>query len=167
MATLKNLKDAFAGESMANRKYLAFAKKAEEDGYPQVAKLFRAVAKAETVHAHTHLRAMGGIGGTEDNLQAAIEGEGYEFKVMYPQFIEEADAETDKAAIKAFRHASAVEEVHYGYYSQALEAVRAGNDLLERNYFICPVCGYTFIDDLPDNCPVCNVAKERFYEADK
>jgi rubrerythrin len=164
MTTLNNLKDAFAGESMANRKYLAFAKKAEQDGYPQVAKLFRAAAEAETVHAHTHLRVMGGINTTEDNLKAAIDGEGYEFTEMYPRFIAEASADTEKAAIKAFKHASAVEEVHQYYYKQALDAVTTGKDLPNRSYYICPVCGDTFIDELPDKCPVCGTARDRFYE---
>ncbi len=166
MTSISNLKEAFAGESMANRKYLAFAKKAEQDGYPQVAKLFRAAAEAETVHAHTHLRVMGGINSTEENLIVAIEGEGYEFTEMYPKFIAEADIETEKAAIKAFKHASAVEEIHHGYYKLALEAVLAGRDLPERSYYICPVCGYTFVDEHPDKCPVCGVGSERFYEVD-
>ena len=144
--------------------YLAFAKKADEDGFPQVARLFRAAAEAETVHAHRHLRAMNGVQTTADNLQVAIEGEGYEFREMYPKFIAEADPDADKLPIKVFRHSAAVEELHEGYYKEALDAVRAGSDLPERKYYICPVCGYTFNGDLPDNCPVCNVLKERFYE---
>src|SRR3990172_7035375 len=136
--------------------YLAFAKKADEDGFPQVARLFRAAAEAETVHAHRHLRAMNGVQTTADNLQVAIEGEGYEFREMYPKFIAEADPDADKLPIKVFRHSAAVEELHEGYYKEALDAVRAGSDLPERKYYICPVCGYTFNGDLPDNCPVCN-----------
>lgn len=166
MATLDNLKGAFAGESMANRKYLAFAKKADEDGYPHIAKLFRAAAEAETVHAHTHLRVMGGINSTEENLKEAIEGENYEFTEMYPQFIAEADPASDKAAIKGFKFANAVEETHFNYYRQALETLKTGTDLPEHTYYICPVCGFTFVDDTPDKCPVCGIGKEKFYEVE-
>ena len=166
MTTLKNLNDAFAGEGMANRKYLAYAKKAEQDGFPHIAKLFRAVAEAETVHAHTHLRVLCGVNSTEQNLKAAIEGEGYEYTKMYPQFIAEADPETEKAAIKAFKHASAVEEMHQKYYKHAMETLVKGNDLQEHKYYICPVCGCTFIDESPDKCPVCGAAHERFYEVE-
>ena len=123
MATIDNLQEAFAGESQANRKYLAFAKKAEEDGLPQVAKLFRAAAEAETVHAHAHLRVMGGIKSTVENLEAAIEGEGSEFQEMYPKFLAEAQEEGLKPAEFSFKNALAVEEIHHGLYSKALEGV--------------------------------------------
>ena len=126
MATSDNLKEAFAGESQANRMYLAFAKKAEKDGYPQVAKLFRAAAEAETVHAHAHFRVMEGIKDTEENLKTAIEGEGFEFQQMYPKFLEVARQEENKPAVISFRHALAVEEIHHGFYSEALKAVNAG-----------------------------------------
>ena len=126
MATTENLKDAFAGESQANRKYLAFAEKAEKDGFPQVAKLFRAAAAAETVHAHAHLRAMGGINDTTDNLKAAIAGEGFEYQEMYPEYVAEAEAEGNKRALYSFKNALAVEEIHHGLYTAALEAVKAG-----------------------------------------
>ena len=126
MSTQDNLQAAFAGESQANRKYLAFAAKAEAEGHPQIAKLFRAAAAAETVHAHAHLRVMGGVKDTKQNLQAAIEGEGYEFKEMYPGFIKEAEAEGNKAAVISFRNANAVEKTHYGLYSKALETLEPG-----------------------------------------
>src|SRR5210317_1685749 len=117
----QNLADAFAGESQANRKYLAFAKQAERDGYPQVAKLFRAAAAAETVHAHAHLKALGGIKGTGDNLQEAIAGETHEFKSMYPEMIELAKKEGKKAAERSFSYANAVEEIHAGLYQKAFD----------------------------------------------
>ncbi len=118
MPTQENLKAAFAGESQANRKYLAFAARAEVDGFPQIARLFRAVAAAETVHAHAHLRAMKGIGDTRQNLQAAIEGEEYEFAEMYPKFVGEAETEGHGAAVKSFRNALAVERTHYGFIAR-------------------------------------------------
>ena len=164
MTTKDNLAEAFAGESQANRKYLAFAKKADEDGFPQVAKLFRAAAAAETVHAHAHLRAMGGINATADNLQAAVDGEGYEFKEMYPPFLAEAQQEGDKAAEFSIKNALAVEKIHYDMYSEALAAVQAGNDLADRPVYVCDVCGNTVYDAAPDKCPVCNVPGDRFAE---
>ena len=164
MATSENLQDAFAGESQANRKYLAFAKKAEEDGLPQVAKLFRAAAEAETVHAHAHLRVMGGIKQTQDNLQEAIDGEGYEFKKMYPDFLAEAEKEDNKPAIFSFKNALAVEEIHHGLYTAALNAVKSGSDLPATKIVVCSVCGNTIKGDAPDNCPVCRAPKEKFFE---
>lgn len=162
MSTKENLAEAFAGESQANRKYLAFAKKAEADGLPQVAKLFRAAAHAETVHAHAHLRAMGGIRSTVDNLKEAVEGEGFEFQKMYPPFLEQAKAEGDRAAENSFKFALAVEEVHHGLYQQALAAVEGGKDLADRPVYVCEVCGNTVYDAAPEKCQVCLVPKERF-----
>lgn len=164
MATGDNLKEAFAGESQANRRYLAFAKKAEEDGFPQVARLFRAIAEAETIHAHSHLRAMNGVGSTEENLRAAIAGEEYEYKEMYPGFLAEAQKESSRAAEVSFRRALSVEEVHYGLYTQALEAVSGGKDLPQSAVFVCEVCGHTVIGEAPDKCPVCGAPKQRFME---
>lgn len=164
MATMDNLAEAFAGESQANRKYLAFAKKAEEDGMPQVAKLFRAAAEAETIHAHAHLRVMGGIQGTAENLKAAIEGEGGEFKEMYPKMVSEAQAEGNKPAEFSFKYALAVEEIHHGLYSKALEAVKAGNDLPAKKIYVCPVCGNTVEGEVPATCPVCGAAGDKFKE---
>ena len=164
MATSENLQDAFAGESQANRKYLAFAKKAQDDGLPQVAKLFRAAAEAETVHAHAHLRVMGGIKGTQDNLQEAIDGEGHEFKKMYPDFVAVAEKEGNKPAVFSFKNALAVEEIHHGLYTEALHAVQSGSDLPETKIYLCPVCGNTVKGEVPDKCPICNTPKDRFFE---
>jgi rubrerythrin len=162
MSTKENLAGAFAGESQANRKYLAFAKQAEVDGYPEVAKLFRAAAHAETVHAHAHLRAMGGIHKTAENLESAIDGEGFEFQKMYPPYLDEAQKEGDKMAEISFRNALAVEEIHFDLYSKALSAVKGGNDLASRPVYVCEVCGNTVYDEAPDKCQVCGVPKDRF-----
>lgn len=159
--TLENLQAAFAGESQANRKYLAFAKKAEQEGYPQVAKLFRAAAAAETVHAHAHLRVMDGVKSTADNLKAAIEGETYEFKSMYPEFIKVAEEEGNSKAIKSFKNAMAVEMEHEKFYSEALAAL--GNAETETyDYYICPVCGHTHARSAPDKCPICGASGSTF-----
>jgi len=166
MATKENLADAFAGESQANRKYLAFAKQADNDGLPQVAKLFRAAAAAETVHAHAHLRAMGGIKSTAENLAAAIEGEGFEFQKMYPPYLEEARQAGDKLAEISFRNAMPVEEVHFNLYNQALEAVKAGGDLANRPIYVCEVCGNTVYDAAPEKCPICGVPHSKFFLVD-
>jgi rubrerythrin len=163
MSTKDNLQDAFAGESQANRKYLAFAKKADAEGRPQIAKLFRAAAEAETVHAHSHLRVLGGVKGTAENLQTAIEGEGFEFKEMYPKFIAEAEQEGNKQAITSFQYANAVEEVHHKLYSEALEKFNAGADLPEADIHVCGVCGYTIAGEPPDNCPVCGSVRKVFH----
>lgn len=162
MSTKENLAGAFAGESQANRKYLAFAKQAEVDGFPQVAKLFRAAAHAETVHAHAHLRALGGIKKTADNLQEAIAGEGFEFQKMYPPYLEEAQKEGDRMAEVSFRNALAVEEIHHDLYQKALAAVQGGGDLSARPVYVCEICGNTVYDAAPDKCHVCGVPKERF-----
>ncbi len=162
MATIDNLKAAFAGESQANRKYLAFAKKAEADGFKQVAKLFRAAAEAETVHAHAHLRAMGGIKSTPENLEEAIAGEGYEFQEMYPRFIKEAEG--NKPAEISFKNANVVEEVHHGLYSKALDAVKGGKDLDAKAIWVCAICGNTVEGACPDKCSVCGAMKDRFAE---
>jgi rubrerythrin len=164
MATTDNLKDAFAGESQANRKYLAFAKQAEKDGYPHVAKLFRAAAKAETVHALAHFRVMGGVNSTAENLGAAIEGEGSEFQEMYPKFVQEAEAEGNKPAAVSFRNALAVEEIHHSLYSEALSSVDGGSDLPDRSIHVCKICGNTVYDSAPDTCPICGAPKEKFVE---
>ena len=164
MPTGDNLKEAFAGESQANRMYLAFAKKAEEEGFPQVAKLFRAAAEAETVHAHAHFRVMGGVKGTAANLQAGIEGEGFEFQEMYPKFVQEAEKEGNKPALFSFKNAMAVEEVHHGLYGKALDAVQGGEDLPASKIMVCPVCGNTVEGDAPHVCPVCNAAGSKYFE---
>jgi len=166
MATLDDLKEAFAGESQANRKYLAFAKKADDEGRPQIARLFRAAAAAETIHAHAHLRVMGGIGDTAANLQAAIEGEGFEFEQMYPKFLADAQAEGNKPAEISFRNALAVEGIHHGLYSQALEAHNGGADLPASPIVVCTVCGNTICGEAPDECAVCGAGKGCFVTVD-
>ncbi len=166
MATADNLKAAFAGESQANRMYLAFARKAESDGYPQIAKLFRAAAAAETVHAHAHFRVMGGVKGTADNIQAAINGEGYEYKEMYPKFVKEAEAEKNAGALASFRNALAVEKIHFDLYTEALASFRKGKDLAARDVHVCDVCGNTVYGAAPDRCAVCGAPKDRFAKVD-
>ena len=158
----ENLKAAFAGESQANRKYLAFADKADKDGFPQVAKVFRAAAAAETVHAHNHLRPMGGINSTLENIKEAIEGEHYEFTKMYPEFLENAESEENKQAERTFDYANEVEKIHHELYQKALEAVQNGEDLEKTEMYICPVCGYTHEGEPPESCPVCGAAKKVF-----
>lgn len=164
MSTNDNLAEAFAGESQANRKYLAFAKKADSEGFAQVARLFRAAAEAETIHAHAHLRVLDGVKGTADNLAAAVEGEGFEFQEMYPRFVAEAEADGNRQATVSFKYAMAVEEVHHGLYRKALEAVKSGGDLPESRIYVCPVCGNTFMGEVPEKCPVCGVPSGRFVE---
>jgi rubrerythrin len=164
MSTQDNLQAAFAGESQANRKYLAFAAKADAEGHPQIAKLFRAAAAAETVHAHSHLRVMGGVKDTKQNLQAAIDGEGHEFKEMYPDFIQEAEAEGNRAAATSFRNANAVEKIHYDLYTEAAKTLAAGKDLPAASIHVCEVCGNTVVGEAPDRCPVCGAPKSKFKE---
>jgi len=164
MATSENLQEAFAGESQANRKYLAFSDKAEADGYPEVAKLFRAAAAAETIHAHAHLRVLGGVQDTAENLEAAVEGEGYEFEKMYPKFLRKAESEGNKPAAVSFKNAMAVERIHHSLYEDALAAVKDGKDLSTRPIFVCGVCGNTVYDEAPEVCPVCNSVREMFSE---
>jgi rubrerythrin len=163
MPTAKDLQDAFAGESQANRRYLAFAKKAEQDGFPQVAHLFRAVAEAETVHAHRHFRTMGALNSTVENLQAAIAGEGYEVQTMYPGMVAGAQAEKNKAAEGSFAEALAVEKEHFGYYTAALESVKNGKDIAATEIHICGTCGHTVLGEAPDRCPICNSRKDKFF----
>ncbi|MFA4828616.1 MAG: rubrerythrin family protein [Thermodesulfovibrionales bacterium] len=157
--TTQNLQDAFAGESQANRKYLAFAKKAEEEGFKQIAKLFRAAAEAETVHAHNHLREMGGIRSTKENLQEAISGESYEFQKMYPQMIKDAEAEGQKGALKSFNFANEVEKIHADLYKKAVENIGKNPSV---DYHVCQVCGNTVEGEPPDKCPICGANKKMF-----
>jgi len=160
------LKNAFAGESQANRKYLAFAKQAEKDGFPGVAHLFRAAAAAETVHAHNHLRTMGGIKSTAENLKEAIGGEFYEFTTMYPEFINVAKTEANNGAERTFNYANEVEKIHHKLYEKALGAVESGKDLEKKEIYVCSVCGYTHEGEPPENCPVCGSAKKVFEKVD-
>lgn len=151
--TMQNLKEAFAGESQANRKYLAYAEQAAREGHMAVAKLFRAAAAAETVHAHNHLRVMGGVRGTAENLQDAIAGETFEFRSMYPEMIHEAEAEGDAAALRSFMYANEVEKIHAGLYQLALDNLGSPVDI--ESYYVCTVCGNTVADAPPDICPIC------------
>ena len=157
----ENLMAAFAGESQANRKYLAFAKKAEKEGFKQVARLFRAAAEAETVHAHAHLRALGAIKSTKENLAEAIAGETHEFKNMYPPMIEEAKKEGNKAAERSFSYANEVEKVHAALYQKALDLM---DKMEECSYHVCSVCGHTVEGHAPDKCPVCGANANAFFE---
>ncbi len=159
----QHLRDAFAGESQANRKYLAFAKKAEKEGYPQVAKLFRAAGAAETVHAHAHLRALGEVGKTMDNLKVAVEGETHEFKHMYPEMIKDAKEEGNKTAERSFVYANEVEQVHAKLYQNAMDNL---DSLEAADYYVCSVCGMTVENEAPDSCPVCSAKKSAFFKVD-
>jgi rubrerythrin len=161
--TEKNLEAAFSGESQANRKYLAFAEKADKEGYSQVARLFRAAAAAETIHAHSHLRALGGIRSTVDNLKEAIGGETYEFESMYPPMIEEAEAEGHSAAARSFRYANEVEKVHADLYQKAADNLGQSQAV---DYYVCSICGYTCETAPPDSCPVCNAKAKAFFKVD-
>ncbi len=158
--TQADLKEAFAGESQANRKYLAFARQADREGLKAVARLFRAVAEAETVHALAHLHALKAVGTTEGNLKAAIAGEVHEYSDMYPSMIARAHEEGNKAAERSFAFANVVEEMHAGLYRQALEQM-AGMELVD--YQVCSVCGCTVAGEAPEQCPVCQAHKKAFF----
>ena len=160
--TKDNLEEAFAGESKANRMYTAFARKADEEAHQQVARLFRAAAAAETVHALNHLKAMNGVGDTAENLKKAVYGEHYEFQSMYPGFIKAADEEGAKGAKWSFRVASKVEEIHHGLYSAALKALEQAEAITETDYYVCQVCGNTVEGEAPEKCPICGAAKAEF-----
>ena len=159
----QHLRDAFAGESQANRKYLAFAEKAEKEGYPQIAKLFRAAGAAETVHAHAHLRALGEVGSTADNLKVAVAGETHEFKNMYPEMIMDAKEEGNKTAERSFIFANEVEKVHAELYQNALDNM---DSLEDADYYVCGVCGMTVESEPPDTCPVCGAKASAFFKVD-
>ena len=159
----QHLRDAFAGESQANCKYLAFAEKAEKDGYPQIAKLFRAAGAAETVHAHAHLRALGEIGSTADNLKVAVAGETHEFKNMYPEMIKDAKEEGNKTAERSFIFANEVEKIHAELYQNALDNM---DSLEDADYYVCSVCGMTVEHEAPDTCPVCGAKASAFFKVD-
>lgn len=161
--TQENLSEAFAGESQANRKYLAFADQAAKDGFSNVAKLFRTAAEAETIHAMGHFKAMGGVGTTAENLQAAIDGETYEYTEMYPPMLEKAEGEGHKAK-RMFGYAAKAEAVHAKLYKQALEAVKAGKDLEVGAIYLCPVCGHIEFGKAPDACPICGTKGEKFVQ---
>ncbi|MFO8006281.1 MAG: rubrerythrin family protein [Candidatus Brocadiia bacterium] len=158
----QNLKDAFAGESQANQRYLAYAKKARDEGHPMVARLFRAAAAAETVHAQNHMDAMGAVHGTLENLQDAQAGEAHEFRSMYPEFIEGAQQEGREDAEETFDYAMQVEQIHHELYAQAIQALEGGADLPERDMYVCRGCGNTVYDEPPEKCPICGAPKSWF-----
>ncbi len=159
--TQDNLKEAFAGESQAFQKYTSFAEKAEKDGLPNIAKLFRTTAQAERLHAAGHFAALDGVGDTVANLEAAIGGETYEFEQMYPPMLEQAEAEGHKAR-RMFKFAVAAEEVHAKLYALALEAAKAGKDLDVSEFYLCPVCGHIEFGEAPEKCPICGVPAAKF-----
>jgi rubrerythrin len=161
--SLENLKEAFAGESQANRRYLAFAQKAEQEGYPQIARLFRAAAAAETVHAHNHLKVLKGVRSTADNLQEALDGETAEFREMYPRMIAAAQAEGNKEAERTFNFANEVEKIHAALFQKAMNNLE---DKKMVDIYVCSICGYTVEGEAPDNCPVCKALKKFFNRVD-
>lgn len=163
--TKDNLKNAFAGESQAYQKYRAFAKKAEKDGMPNIARLFRTTAEAERIHAEGHLGALEGVGSTAENLEAALEGETYEFKEMYPPMLAQAEAEGSRAR-RMFSFAVKAEEVHAGLYGKALEAAKTGKDISDKDFYLCPVCGHVEAGAPPDACPICGVKGDRYVTVD-
>jgi rubrerythrin len=160
--TTKNLEIAFSGESQANRKYTAFSRKADQEGLKQIAKLFRAVAEAETVHALNHFKVMGVVGATNENIRNAIKGETYEFTEMYPSMMKSAEKEKEIQARSSFRLANEVEKIHAQLYEKALQSVEEGKDLSAKNIFVCQVCGNTVEGVAPDHCPICGASKDRF-----
>jgi rubrerythrin len=162
-STAENLQEAFAGESQANRKYLAFAKQADKEGFPQAARLFRAAAAAETIHAHAHLKAMKGIGTTAENLQEAINGETHEFTDMYPDMIKTAEDEGHKSAARTFRYANEVEKTHAALYQKALNDLEKPE---ECDYYVCSVCGHTQEKEAPEKCPVCGANAKAFFKSE-
>lgn len=160
--TSENLKNAFAGESQANRRYTAFARKADQEGFPQVAKLFRAAAEAETVHALNHLRIMGELKETAANLDAALSGETFEFKKMYPEYLSVAKHEGNKSAAWSFDVANQVEQIHASLYAKAIEALKSKEGLAQTDYYVCSVCGNTVEDNPPEKCPICGAPRNKF-----
>ncbi|MBC8877047.1 MAG: rubrerythrin family protein [Planctomycetes bacterium] len=162
-STKENLQEAFAGESQANQKYRAFAKKAEKEGFPNVARLFRTTAEAERIHAEGHVGALDEVGATAENLQAAIDGETFEYTQMYPPMLAQAEADGHKAK-RMFAFAVKAEEVHAQRYSQALEAVQRGEDLAEAEFYLCPFCGHIEFGTPPESCPICGAKAEKFVQ---
>ena len=162
--TDENLEEAFAGESQANRTYLAFAEKADKENLPMAARLFRAAAAAETVHALNHLRVMGTVGPTLDNLKAAAGGEAAEFREMYPAFIQQAEKDGNQGARRTFHYANEVEKIHHQLYNRATGIVETGEDLPDTRMFVCRGCGNTVEGEPPEKCPICGAPKKMFME---
>ncbi len=164
MATKENAMAAFAGESQANRKYQAFSDKAAEEGFKNIATLYKAASEAEAIHAKKLLKVLLAIEPTAKNLEKSIEGETHEFTIMYPAFVKEAEAEKKSDAVLAFTFAMKAEQVHAGLYKKALDAVKAGTDIGREKIFLCPVCGNIEIGKAPDKCPICGVFGKQFRE---
>ncbi|MFA4877642.1 MAG: rubrerythrin family protein [Methanoregula sp.] len=164
MATTENAKEAFAGESQANRKYQAFSDKAAEEGFKNIATLYKAASEAEAIHAKKLLKVLSAIEPTVKNLEASIAGETHEFTTMYPGFIKEAESEKKSDAILAFTFAMKAEQVHAALYKKALDAVKSGSDLPREKIFLCPVCGNIELVKAPDKCPICGVFGKQFRE---
>ncbi len=162
--TDENLKAAFAGESQANRRYLSFAQKAEEEGFTQIAKLFKAAAEAETIHALNHLRITGQIKSTSENLEIAVHGETFEFKEMYPEYIDSAKQDGNKQATWSFDVANQVEQIHAKLFSKAINILKNKKPMEKVDYFVCGVCGNTIEGSPPDRCPICGTPKEKFFK---
>lgn len=160
--TEDNLKASFAGESQAHIKYLNFAQKAEAEGKPNVARLFRAASAAEQYHASSHLKTLGGVGSTADNLAAAIAGEDFEIDEMYPTYMAGATAQSEKSALRTMTWALEAEKVHSGLYKRSQAAVADGADVQLASVTVCSVCGWTGEGDAPDRCPLCNAPRDRF-----
>ena len=160
--TRKFLEDAFAGESMAHMKYLIFAEQAEKEGFPNIAKLFKAIAHAEFIHAKNHFIALGNLGKTPENLQTGIDGETYEVEEMYPVFKNAAEFQGEKEAVRTTHYALEAEKVHAELYKKAKELAESGKDIEAKKVYICPVCGYTALDEVPEKCPVCGVPGDKF-----
>lgn len=160
--TKANLEAAFAGESQAHMKYVIFANEAEKEGFPQVARLFRAIAYAEQVHATNHLRALGGVGESPANLQVAIDGETFEVEEMYPAYKAVAELQEEKGAVRSTHYALEAEKVHAGMYQKARQAVLAGKDVEVGDIYICDVCGWTLEGEAPDRCPICGAPRDKF-----
>lgn len=164
--TKDNLEAAFAGESQANRKYLFFSEKADEAGNKQVARLFRAAAEAETVHARNHLKVLGEIKSDAENLQAAVGGENYEFTEMYPDFINQAKTDGNQQAERSFDLANKVEQIHHGLFGAALKDLETGKSFNDEPYYVCQTCGNTVEGEAPERCPVCGAPRSRFKKVD-
>ena len=160
--TFKNLREAFTGESQANRRYIAFSKRAEDEGYPQVAKLFRAASEAETVHALNHLRIMKEVKSTLENLNTALEGESFEYSKMYPGFIEQAKKENKSDVVWSFDVANKVEQIHAALFTKAIKSLKIEKKMESIDYYVCQVCGNTVEDKAPDKCPICGAPSQKF-----
>ena len=164
MKTKENLMSAFAGESQANRKYLAFAAKAEKEGFANIGRIFRAIAEAETIHALKHLEVAGKVNSTLENLSEAVEGENYEFTTMYPEFIKAAEEEGESKALKSFEYANAAEKVHGGIFKELKALAEKSSDADDKKVYLCPICGWVGSEPAPERCPICNTASKMFKE---